>query len=185
MERRKPFPKPLPRIKQPPNRPPADSFGTAPQIPIFDSPNYDLMMARQVYNNLLAQSVESADLFRKSLSMGSSIDTALTAATSGSIPQRATASVSQPPASSPQIGIPKNFNQAVGQIPKFTMGSANPSAFQNFQNLVQNGVAQGNLRNMYEALKPPVATVGTVMPTNPNPPTSQFGSGLGGAKKFF
>jgi hypothetical protein len=65
------------------------------------------------------------------------------------------------------------------------MGSANPSSFQNFQNLVQNGVAQANLRNMYEAMRPFVSGVGPARPVNPNAPTSQFGSGLSGIKKFF
>jgi hypothetical protein len=185
MKRRKPAPKPLPRPKPQPILPPVDSRGTATQVPIFDSPNYDAALAKQYYNNLFQQSQQQADLFNQYLTMGSSPDQALTFATAGTVSNQGILPITNPINPNTQAGLPQNFNQIAGQIPKFTMGSANPSSFQNFQNLVQNGVAQANLRNMYEAMRPFVSGVGPARPVNPNAPTSQFGSGLSGIKKFF
>jgi|688.fasta_scaffold552903_2 hypothetical protein len=203
MKRRKPAPKPqLKSLKPKPK--PQDVAAKTP-IDLVRSPQYDTAMAAQRYDQMLADMVARAqagqfDVLRDEVSQipiqsvsqqmaalypNRLPDQALTFATAGTMTGQGSAPSANPINPNTQAGLPQNFNQIAGQIPKFTMGSANPSSFQNFQNLVQNGVAQANLRNMYEALKPPFAEVGPARPVNPNPPTSQFGSGLGGVKKFF
>jgi hypothetical protein len=144
--------------------------------------NYDAAMAQQVYQNLLAQSLQQANLFNDYMNQGMGINNALTAATSGqtmgTMPQQTAGTIPQQ-----QIPIQMPAVQQSQQPTQF--GQVNQQAMQNFNNLVQNGISQenanqNNLGDMYRSLQPPFAQIGPAR-QKPNPMISQnFGSIAGG-----
>jgi hypothetical protein len=141
-------------------------------------PNYDAAMAQQVYQNLLAQSLQQASLFNDYMNQGMGINNALTAATSGqtmgTMPQQTAGTIPQQP-----IPIQPPVVQQGQQPPQF--GQVNQQAMQNFNNLLQNGMSNAGI---YQSLRPPVSQIGPARP-KPNPSISQnFGSIAGGFKNI-
>jgi len=152
MKRRKPAPRPMPR--------PLPSPTPKPDVSILPVPNYDAAMARQVYQNLLAQSLQQAALFNDYINQGMGVNNALTAATSGqtigTMPTQTIGTIPQQP-----VPIQMPTPQGGQQMPQFgqQFGQVNQQGMQNFNNLLQNGISQananqGNPGDIYRSLQP-------------------------------